>query len=587
MKNWSAFLVLWFVVPFYAQTSEQTISGMVTDVWETPIPNVNILLKGTDRGTQTDESGWFSLYTLVNEVLVFSSLGYGSVEIDVPETGEELKIVLSPKATELDEVTLKKRKLKKQKDFLAEYPENANLIKTSSGVLDKDRSSSALRVINGTDLVAIGPDFLSSLKNFSPNMRVVRPPFAPDVEVYLFRIVFTSIDDELDIPPKAIFDVDGFIQETAPTYLSANDIDRVAILERNAAISRYGPRGTGGVIVVNTKATTQMDQFGVDKRYDNSVLHDSLSELFIDQRGYSPKPPDYMEAYGEATTVVVAERLLERDKELFLKNPIFFLDLADYFRKRWKDDKTSDMLLKEVRQRFPENSAVLRSLAYRYDILGRKNEALDLFLEILELDPSAAQSYYDLADVYAEKGNDKKASEVYDRYLHHRNNDSIAFDEYGADLMMTLESLNTLKPQKEKISWEKLEKEAGVEISRTRVLLTWSNHNINIGFLMASPESLYDTWTNTVKLNRLQNGEALRGYACAQFFLDDDPKGKWQLNLQHYEGADQEPTYLHISVFFDYGLPTRHRVLRLFKLTSEYEGTGLLTVNTQSGTVSD
>ncbi|MCG2462548.1 carboxypeptidase-like regulatory domain-containing protein [Flavobacteriaceae bacterium F89] len=53
MKNWLTFLVLWSVLPFYSQTSEKIISGRVTDVWETPIPNVNILIKGTDRGTQT------------------------------------------------------------------------------------------------------------------------------------------------------------------------------------------------------------------------------------------------------------------------------------------------------------------------------------------------------------------------------------------------------------------------------------------------------------------------------------------------------------------------------------------------------
>ncbi len=292
MKNWLPFLVVWFVWPIYSQTSEKIISGKVTDVWETPIRNVNVLLKGTDRGTQTDDGGWFSLSAQAHEVLVFSSLGYTSYELTVPETVEELKIVLSPMVTELDEVTLRKRKRKAQKDILAEFPENTKLLKTSMGVINKDRSSSALRVISGKELVATGPDFLSSLKNLSPNMRVVRPPFAPDVEVYLFRIVYTSLDDELDIPPKAIFDVDGFIQETAPTYLSANDIDRVAILERNAAISRYGPRGTGGVIVVNTKAATQMDYRGVVKRYDNSGLRDSLKQLFIDQKDTIPKPPD-------------------------------------------------------------------------------------------------------------------------------------------------------------------------------------------------------------------------------------------------------------------------------------------------------
>tara|TARA_R110002167_G_scaffold31145_1_gene102595 strand:+ start:226 stop:1092 length:867 start_codon:yes stop_codon:yes gene_type:complete len=288
MKNGLTFLVLWFVLPFYSQTTETIISGRVTDVWDTPIPNVNILLKGTQRGTQTDAEGLFSLNANANEVLVFSSLGYGSYESAVPETGEELKIVLSPMVTDLDEVTLTKRKRKTQKGILAEYPENTNLVKTSRGVLNKDRSSSSFQVISGRDLVATGPDFLTSLMNYSPSMRVVR---VPEVKVYLRRIAY-SIYDSIGTPPKAIFDVDGFIHETAPTYLSSHDIDRVAILERNAAISRYGPMGVGGVIVINTKTTTQMDYSGNVKRYDNSALRDSLNELFIDQSRNAPIPHD-------------------------------------------------------------------------------------------------------------------------------------------------------------------------------------------------------------------------------------------------------------------------------------------------------
>lgn len=287
MKYWLSFLFLWLALPFYSQSSEINISGWVTDVWEVPIPNVNILHRGTQRGTQTDDDGHFSISIPANEVLVFSSLGYGSYELAVPETEEELKIVLSPMATALDEVTLKKRKRKTQKDILAEYPKNTNLVKTSRGVLNKDRSSSAFQVINGKDLVATGPDFLTSLMNYNPSMRVVR---VPEVKVYLRRIAFSKYDS-INSPPKAIFDVDGFILETAPTYLSSQDIERVAILERNAAISRYGPMGVGGVIVINTKATTQVDYGEVDKKYDNSALRDSLHELFIDQSRNAPIPP--------------------------------------------------------------------------------------------------------------------------------------------------------------------------------------------------------------------------------------------------------------------------------------------------------
>src|SRR5690606_35338566 len=213
MKKTLPQLILWLVLPLCAQTSEMIISGRVTDVWDTPIPNVNVLLKGTDRGTQTDDGGRFSLIATAKEVLVFSSLGYGSYEVGVPETSKELKIVLSPMTTELDEVTLKKRKRKTQKDILVEFPRNTNLIKTSRGVLNKDRSSSAYQVISGEDLVATGPDFLSSLMNFNPSIKVVR---VPEVKVYLRRIAF-SIYDSIKAPPKAIFDVDGFILESAPT----------------------------------------------------------------------------------------------------------------------------------------------------------------------------------------------------------------------------------------------------------------------------------------------------------------------------------------------------------------------------------
>ena len=288
MKYRLSFLFLMLSLPFHSQTSEINISGRVTDVWDTAIPNVNVLLKGTERGTQTDESGWFSLRAQANEVLVFSSLGYGTYERAVPETEEELKIVLSPMVTDLDEVTLTKRKRKTQKDILAEFPNSTNLVKTSRGVLNKDRSSSSFQVISGRDLMATGPDFLTSLMNYSPSMRVVR---VPEVKVYLRRIAY-SIYDSIGTPPKAIFDVDGFIHETAPTYLSSHDIDRVAILERNAAISRYGPMGVGGVIVINTKTTTQMDYSGNVKRYDNSALRDSLNELFIDQSRNAPIPHD-------------------------------------------------------------------------------------------------------------------------------------------------------------------------------------------------------------------------------------------------------------------------------------------------------
>ena len=65
-------------------------------------------------------------------------------------------------------------------------------------------------------------------------------------------------------------------------FLLANDIDRIAILEGNAAIARCGLQGTGGVIVINTKARTWMDDTGLIRIYNNRSLADSLVRKVTD-----------------------------------------------------------------------------------------------------------------------------------------------------------------------------------------------------------------------------------------------------------------------------------------------------------------
>ena len=59
-----------------------TITGKISDEQGNGIVGVNVLEKGTTRGTVSDGSGNFSLrVTGVNSVLVFSAVGYTSQEI--------------------------------------------------------------------------------------------------------------------------------------------------------------------------------------------------------------------------------------------------------------------------------------------------------------------------------------------------------------------------------------------------------------------------------------------------------------------------------------------------------------------------
>lgn len=50
-----------------------------------PLAYTNVAVKGTNRGTFTEYDGFFSLVALAGEIVVFSRIGFKTVEIKIPE----------------------------------------------------------------------------------------------------------------------------------------------------------------------------------------------------------------------------------------------------------------------------------------------------------------------------------------------------------------------------------------------------------------------------------------------------------------------------------------------------------------------
>ena len=69
--------------------SPKSIHGIVTDsVTGKPIPEVIIMVKGTEIGTVTNAEGHYKIVTLTNSTLVFSKEGMKTQEIPVGEESE-------------------------------------------------------------------------------------------------------------------------------------------------------------------------------------------------------------------------------------------------------------------------------------------------------------------------------------------------------------------------------------------------------------------------------------------------------------------------------------------------------------------
>lgn len=92
--------------PPTTQTVQQTLTGVVTSATtNAPLSGVSVAIKGTSRGSATDDNGRYTISATSGETLVFSSLGYVSQEVAVEkQTG--IDIQLREEAASLDEVVV-------------------------------------------------------------------------------------------------------------------------------------------------------------------------------------------------------------------------------------------------------------------------------------------------------------------------------------------------------------------------------------------------------------------------------------------------------------------------------------------------
>ena len=95
-----------------------TISGKVTDESGQPVPGANILLKGTTIGTTTDMEGNYLLEADKDNVLVYSFIGYATVETRVGRKNT-IDVIMEPDIMELSEVVVTAYGVQTKREALA------------------------------------------------------------------------------------------------------------------------------------------------------------------------------------------------------------------------------------------------------------------------------------------------------------------------------------------------------------------------------------------------------------------------------------------------------------------------------------
>ena len=105
MRVYLLFLSLFFCSLTFAQNS---ISGIVTDSSNQPIPGANIKIVGDSSGTITDLDGSFTLQSSKKPpfVIEITSVGFGSQKINVTSANQRISVKLLDEENKLDEIVV-------------------------------------------------------------------------------------------------------------------------------------------------------------------------------------------------------------------------------------------------------------------------------------------------------------------------------------------------------------------------------------------------------------------------------------------------------------------------------------------------
>ncbi len=94
-----------------ASHGQKLITGMVADSASfTPLPYVNIMVKGKNKGTISDTHGSFKLVASEDDTLVFSFVGYNTAEIPLYDWEEGI-VLLAEHSTILKTVIIEERRM--------------------------------------------------------------------------------------------------------------------------------------------------------------------------------------------------------------------------------------------------------------------------------------------------------------------------------------------------------------------------------------------------------------------------------------------------------------------------------------------
>ncbi|WP_025741877.1 SusC/RagA family TonB-linked outer membrane protein [Aquimarina pacifica] len=269
-------LILAFVVQItFAQ--EKTISGTVSDNGGLPLPGVNIVVKGTSNGTQSDFDGKYTIEANKGAVLTYTYVGFATQEKVVGDSNT-INIQLAEDAAQLEEVVVTAQGIRREKKSLG-YAVST----VANDKIEQKGEADIGRILTGK---AAGVNITSTngLSGSGTNIIIRGYSSVTGSNQPLFVVDGVPFDGGTNTQSNFL---DNNTESSRFLDLDPNSIESVNVLKGLSATTLYGQAGSNGVIVITTKNGSTA---GAREKFEVSVTQSIFTSHAI--------LPKYQNNYG-------------------------------------------------------------------------------------------------------------------------------------------------------------------------------------------------------------------------------------------------------------------------------------------------
>jgi iron complex outermembrane receptor protein len=247
-------LLVFLMVMCYQGVNAQnkTISGVITDNANLPVPFVTVKEKGTKQETNTDENGAFTISVKDGATIILSAVGFKTTELKAKD-GMEVK--LASATNELDGVTV-----------------------TALGQTKKNKSIGYATSIIKADAITktASPTIANSLYGKAPGVRITSTPGgAGAINIQIRGINSITgrnqpliILDGVPIRDGEVNNSDYWneqrVKNNGLADINPEDIENISILKGASAAALYGSEAVNGVVLITSKSGKGKKGLGVD-----------------------------------------------------------------------------------------------------------------------------------------------------------------------------------------------------------------------------------------------------------------------------------------------------------------------------------